>query len=48
MTKDIQNNILLKLIYKKGRKKMKIYEGKLVSEGVKVGIVVARFNEFIT
>ena len=26
---------------------MKIYEGKLVSEGVKVGIVVARFNEFI-
>ena len=27
---------------------MKIYEGKIVSEGVKVGIVVARFNEFIT
>ena len=27
---------------------MKLYEGKLVSEGVKVGIVVARFNEFIT
>ena len=27
---------------------MKIYEGKLVSEGVKVGIVAARFNEFIT
>ena len=27
---------------------MKTYEGKLVSEGVKVGIVVARFNEFIT
>lgn len=27
---------------------MNIYEGKLVSEGVKVGIVVARFNEFIT
>ena len=27
---------------------MKVYEGKLVSEGVKVGIVVARFNEFIT
>ena len=27
---------------------MKFYEGKLVSEGVKVGIVVARFNEFIT
>ena len=27
---------------------MKVYEGTLVSEGVKVGIVVARFNEFIT
>lgn len=27
---------------------MKVYEGKLVSEGVKAGIVVARFNEFIT
>lgn len=27
---------------------MKVYEGKLVSEGVKIGIVVARFNEFIT
>jgi 6,7-dimethyl-8-ribityllumazine synthase len=27
---------------------MKVYEGKLVSEDVKVGIVVARFNEFIT
>lgn len=27
---------------------MNIYEGKLVSEDVKVGIVVARFNEFIT
>lgn len=26
---------------------MKIYEGKLVAEGVKVGIVAARFNEFI-
>ncbi|MGV8906918.1 MAG: 6,7-dimethyl-8-ribityllumazine synthase [Acetobacterium sp.] len=26
---------------------MKIYEGKLVSKGVKVGIIVARFNEFI-
>ena len=26
---------------------MKIYEGKLVSEGIKVGIVCARFNEFI-
>ena len=26
---------------------MKIYEGKLISQGVKVGIVAARFNEFI-
>lgn len=27
---------------------MKIYEGNLVSKGIKVGIVAARFNEFIT
>lgn len=27
---------------------MKIYEGNLVSEQIKVGIVAARFNEFIT
>ena len=27
---------------------MKVYEGKLVSEGMRIGIVVARFNEFIT
>lgn len=27
---------------------MNIYEGKLVSEGLRVGIVCARFNEFIT
>lgn len=26
---------------------MKVYEGKLVSEGIRVGIVAARFNEFI-
>ena len=26
---------------------MNIYEGKLVSEGIKVGVVCARFNEFI-
>ena len=26
---------------------MKLYEGKLVSEGIRVGIVCARFNEFI-
>ena len=27
---------------------MKTFEGKLVSSGIKVGIVVTRFNEFIT
>ena len=27
---------------------MNTFEGELVSEGIKVGIVVARFNEFIT
>ena len=27
---------------------MKIYEGKLSADGIKVGIVAARFNEFIT
>lgn len=27
---------------------MRVYEGKLVSKDVKVGIVAARFNEFIT
>ena len=27
---------------------MRVYEGKLVSKDIKVGIVVARFNEFIT
>lgn len=27
---------------------MKTFEGKLVSEGIKVGIVASRFNEFIT
>ena len=26
---------------------MNVYEGKLVSKGIKVGIIVARFNEFI-
>ena len=26
---------------------MNVFEGKLVSEGIKVGIVCARFNEFI-
>ena len=27
---------------------MKVYEGNLVSKDIKVGIVTARFNEFIT
>ncbi|MBP2650046.1 MAG: ribH [Firmicutes bacterium] len=27
---------------------MKTYEGKLIAEGLKFGIIVARFNEFIT
>jgi 6,7-dimethyl-8-ribityllumazine synthase len=27
---------------------MKTYEGKLVADGVRIGIVAARFNEFIT
>lgn len=27
---------------------MKIYQGKLTGKGLKVGVVVARFNEFIT
>jgi len=26
---------------------MKVYEGKLISEGKRYGIVVGRFNEFI-
>lgn len=27
---------------------MKVYEGKLVSSNIKIGIIAARFNEFIT
>ena len=27
---------------------MKIYEGELINHGIKIGIVAARFNEFIT
>ena len=27
---------------------MKVYEGKVVAEGLKIGIVASRFNEFIT
>ena len=30
-----------------GGKKMKTYEGKLVAQGLKFGIIVGRFNEFI-
>ena len=26
---------------------MKIFEGKLVAEGIRIGIAAARFNEFI-
>jgi 6,7-dimethyl-8-ribityllumazine synthase len=33
----------------KGRgKKMSIYEGNYMAEGIRIGIVAARFNEFIT
>jgi 6,7-dimethyl-8-ribityllumazine synthase len=31
----------------KEENKMKVYEGKLIAQGLKVGIVVGRFNEFI-
>lgn len=27
---------------------MSVFEGKVVSENIKIGIVAARFNEFIT
>ena len=27
---------------------LKVYEGKLLGKGIKIGIVVSRFNEFIT
>lgn len=30
------------------REKMNVYEGKLIAKEVKIGIVAARFNEFIT
>ena len=36
------------LIIDNKEKIMKVYEGKLVSKEIRVGIVVARFNEFIT
>jgi 6,7-dimethyl-8-ribityllumazine synthase len=33
---------------KRRKSKMRVYEGKLVSDKIRVGIVAARFNEFIT
>lgn len=42
---------LIELLIKikiKGDIQMKVYEGKLVSKDIKIGIVAARFNEFIT
>jgi len=38
----------LSTIKGRGEKLMNIYEGKLISEDMKIGIVAARFNEFIT
>src|SRR5699024_12770028 len=40
----------IKSIYTKEKKYMtaKIFEGKLIGTGLKIGIVVSRFNEFIT
>jgi len=38
----------LSTIKRRGEKLMNIYEGKLISEDMKIGIVAARFNEFIT
>ena len=35
------------LLHKQEDIKMNVYEGSLVSQGIKVGIVAARFNEFI-
>lgn len=34
-------------MHKNGGIKMKVYEGKLVARGLKFGIIVGRFNEFI-
>jgi len=46
----ITDNVKTKRIKKEIRREyaMKIYEGKLVSKKIRVGIVAARFNEFIT
>ena len=40
--------ILAKIKKTKGERKMNVIEGKMTQDGIKVGIVVARFNEFIT
>lgn len=42
------NERKLNRVKEKGRKKMKTFEGKLSADNIRVGIVVARFNEFIT
>ena len=41
-------NKLINYLYMKGSIEMNVLEGKLVAEGMKIGIVCARFNEFIT
>jgi 6,7-dimethyl-8-ribityllumazine synthase len=35
-------------MYKEGEKEMNVFEGNIVAKNVKIGIVAARFNEFIT
>ena len=40
--------VLAKIKKTKGERKMNVIEGKMTQDGIKVGIVVARFNEFIT
>lgn len=39
--------LLLKLVKIKEENVMKIFEGKLVAEGIRIGIIAARFNDFI-
>lgn len=36
------------IIVTKGGKKMRVYEGQLDAKGLKFGLIVSRFNEFIT
>ncbi len=38
----------VKKMYKEGEKEMNVFEGNIVAKNVKIGIVAARFNEFIT